>query len=81
MERTMTSISPHIVLDTRDLTCPLPVLQTRKAIDSLKQGQVLEVCAKGEAAKSDIIFLAQRLRLELVDVREDGDNITFCIKK
>lgn len=72
---------PDVLLDTRSLICPLPVLKTKKAIDSMQAGQLLEVSAKDASAKSDILKLIQRLKLELIDICEEDNNIIITIKK
>jgi TusA-related sulfurtransferase len=77
----MAQVMPDLLLDTRSLICPLPVLKTKKALDSLQPGQVLEVRARDAAAKSDIIYLAQRLKLELIDLSEEDGHIRITIKK
>jgi len=77
----MAHVMPDIVLDTRSLICPMPVLKTKKAIDSMQPGQVMEVSAIDAAAKSDIIHLVQRLKLELIDLSDEDGNIRITIKK
>ncbi|MDP2158496.1 MAG: sulfurtransferase TusA family protein [Nitrospirota bacterium] len=72
---------PDVSLDVTNLLCPLPVLKTKKAIDSIQSGQNLEVIANNTAAKSDIIYLVQRLELELTDVSEADSIIRITIKK
>jgi tRNA 2-thiouridine synthesizing protein A len=72
---------PDVVLDTRSLTCPMPVLKTKKAIDSMQPGQLLKVNAKDAMSKSDIIHLVQRLKLELIDINEEDGIIRITIKK
>lgn len=41
------------ILDARGLTCPLPILKTKKAITSLSPGAVLEVLATDPGALQD----------------------------
>ena len=36
-------------LDARGMNCPLPILRTRKAINQLASGQILEVTATDRA--------------------------------
>jgi len=72
---------PDILLDTRSLACPLPVLKTKKAIDSMQPGQLLRISAKDAAAKSDIIYLVKKLNLELIDLSEEDGHIRITIKK
>jgi tRNA 2-thiouridine synthesizing protein A len=40
-------------LDTRGLSCPLPILKTKKAISELPEGATLEVLATDPGAVSD----------------------------
>ena len=42
-------------LDCKGLCCPLPILKTRKALDHMAVGQVLEVIVTDPVAKSDMI--------------------------
>ncbi len=77
----MSEIKPDQVLDTKGLNCPMPVLKTKKALDAIESGQVLEVVATDPGAKSDIPALLQRLGHELMNVEEEGGVMSFFIKK
>lgn len=77
----MASVKPDIVVDTKGMICPMPVLKAKKAIDQLEQGQVLNVIAGDAVAKSDITMLVQRLGLELLETIESSEVIEFYIKK
>ncbi|MBZ0156729.1 MAG: sulfurtransferase TusA family protein [Alphaproteobacteria bacterium] len=70
-----------IVLDVKGLHCPMPVLRTKKAIDSLGTEQVLQVIATDPASKADIPALLGRLGHELLELREEGGEFSFLIKK
>jgi len=54
-----------VVVDTKGLICPMPILKAKKAIDVLEQGQVLNLISTDAATRSDIPLLVQRLGLEL----------------
>ncbi len=77
----MPEIKADQVLDTKGLNCPMPVLKTKKALDGIQAGQVLEVVATDPGSKSDIPALLKRLGHELVDTREEGNVISFFIRK
>ncbi|MBI5187970.1 MAG: sulfurtransferase TusA family protein [Nitrospirae bacterium] len=77
----MSEIKADVILDTKGLNCPMPVLKTKKAIDSLQPGQILEVITTDPGAKADIPALLRRLGHELVDLKEDGGAFFFFIKK
>ena len=70
-----------VFLDATSLLCPIPALKTKKAIDSMKPGQLLIVSAKDNAAKTDIVYLVQRLQLQLVDISEEDGIVRISIKK
>ena len=44
----------HKTLDARNLTCPLPILKSRKALTRLKENQVLEILTTDPASWNDI---------------------------
>ncbi len=77
----MNAMKADFVLDTKGMNCPMPVLKTKKAIDGLQSGQVLEVVATDQGSKSDIPALLKRLGHELLDTKEEGGVIEFYIKK
>ena len=77
----MADITPDEILDTKGLNCPMPVLKTKKAIDGMASGKVLEVQSTDAGSKSDIPALLSRLGHELLDTKENGNVISFFIKK
>jgi tRNA 2-thiouridine synthesizing protein A len=74
-------IKPHQKLDCLGLYCPEPVFRTRVEIDKLDVGQVLEVIADDPAAEEDIKRLVKRLGHQLIEIRKEGDQLQFLIKK
>jgi len=45
---------PSINLDLKGLKCPLPVLKTRKAMEALSSGEVIEIVTTDPLAVIDI---------------------------
>jgi len=68
-------------LDCKGLNCPLPVLQTKKAMDELTSGQTLEMLSTDPGSKNDIAAWAKRTGNELVETIEDNGVFKFYIKK
>jgi tRNA 2-thiouridine synthesizing protein A len=68
-------------LDCLGLYCPEPVFRTRQELDKLAVGQVLKVIADDPAAEEDIKRLVKRLGHQLLQLRKDGDQFHFFIKK
>lgn len=72
---------PDRQLDCVGLFCPEPVFRTRKEIDQLDVGEVLEVIADDPAAEEDIPRLVKSLGLELLNMFKEDDELHFLIKK
>jgi tRNA 2-thiouridine synthesizing protein A len=70
-----------VILDVRGLYCPMPILKTKKAIDGMDSGQILEVIATDSASKADIPAFLSRVGHELVDAGEKDGIFSFLIKK
>ncbi|EDL64227.1 sulfurtransferase TusA family protein [Bacillus sp. SG-1] len=69
------------VLDAKGLACPMPIVKTKKAINELQSGDVLEIHATDKGAKSDLTAWAKSGGHELVKHEEDNDVFKFWIKK
>jgi tRNA 2-thiouridine synthesizing protein A len=48
------------MLDVSGLTCPLPILKTKKALGGLMSGQVLKVIATDPSTQRDFVFFTQQ---------------------
>ena len=42
------------MVDTRGLTCPMPLLKTKKALKSMAPGEILEILGTDPGSKKDI---------------------------
>lgn len=69
------------VLDVSGMACPQPVLQAKKALKQLKRGNVLMVIATDKTSKKDIPEFVKRTGNELLDIKEQGGEVIFLIKK
>lgn len=69
------------VLDCKGLLCPLPVIKTKKAIDGLAIGQVLEMIATDPGSIPDMESWARQTGNELLEYKKENGEFTFYIKK
>jgi len=68
-------------LDVRGLSCPLPVVKTRKALDGLASGQTLKVLTSDPGAASDFRALVNAVGLELLSLETQRGELQFVIRK
>mgnify|MGYP000943816199 CR=1 FL=1 len=68
-------------LDCSGLSCPMPILKTKKAIDSLQAGQILKMIATDPGSLPDIEAWTEKTGHELVAHEKDGDKFIFFIKR
>ena len=75
------SVQSDIKLDCKGLSCPLPVIKTKKTIDGMQIGQILEMVATDPGSVSDMKAWSHRTGQELVDQKQDNGSFIFFIKK
>ncbi len=68
-------------LDCSGMSCPMPILKTKKAVDKLEPGQVLKMIATDPGAKPDMEAWSKKTGHKLVDYEQDGDKQIFYIEK
>ena len=76
------SITVHQTLDARGLTCPMPLLKTKKTLKTLGPGEVLEILGTDPGSKNDIPGFASKGDNEFLGMVEDPEGFTrYFIKK
>ena len=74
-------LQPDPTLDARDLFCPSPVLRAAEEIGKLAPGQFLRILANDPAAEEDIQRWAKRAGHTLIELRKDGRELTFLVRR
>ncbi|HUJ16478.1 MAG TPA: sulfurtransferase TusA family protein [Nitrospirota bacterium] len=69
------------VLDAKGMSCPLPILKTKKAVEALAKDQVLKVETTDPGSKNDMASWAKRTGNEILKVEEGSGSFIFFIKK
>jgi tRNA 2-thiouridine synthesizing protein A len=77
----MSDITPDEVADLKGLNCPMPVLKTKKALDNIDGGKILQVDLTDAGSKSDLPAMIKRTGNELLEMTENNGVYTFYIKK
>ena len=60
----------EIKVDCTGETCPVPLVETRKALRKAKEGDIVEVVGTHPASKKEIPMAVKALGLELMDIQE-----------
>ena len=68
-------------LDARGLNCPLPILRTRKALNQLGSGEVLEVIATDAGSVKDMVSFCEQTGNRLLSSSEADSSFVFLIEK
>ncbi|GEK35286.1 sulfurtransferase TusA family protein [Kurthia sibirica] len=68
-------------LDATGLACAMPIVRTKKMMDTLQEGQILEVVLTDKGALLDIPAWASASGNTVLEQQDDGQLITFKIRK
>jgi len=71
----------NMELNCEGLRCPLPILKTKKAIDSLNSGDILKMTTTDPASAHDMSSWTKRTGHEIVSHTEASNIHTFFIRK
>ena len=68
-------------LDARGLSCPLPILKTKKSLNELASGQVLKIVATDPGSVKDMEAFANQTGHALVESSTEDKTFVFYMKK
>lgn len=71
----------QITVDCRGETCPVPLVEVRKALRKASPGDVIEVLGTHPASKKEIPMAVEALGLELLDVQGTDAEWTIHIQR
>jgi len=69
------------VLDAKGLNCPLPILRTKKAINQMESGQVLEVHSTDAGSVKDMEAFCNQTGHQLTKLSNLNGEFIFTIIK
>ncbi|MBN2517566.1 MAG: sulfurtransferase TusA family protein [Candidatus Altiarchaeota archaeon] len=70
-----------IVVDCTGETCPIPLIETRKALNKAKPGEIVEMIGTHPASKKEIPMAVEALKLKLLRIEEKEGKWHIFIKK
>ncbi|HKM16489.1 MAG TPA: sulfurtransferase TusA family protein [Marinospirillum sp.] len=68
-------------LDTRNLSCPLPLLKAKQCLNTLSIGQVLFVQTTDPGSWNDFASYAELSKHQLVSRKKLGNTFHFLLQK
>lgn len=69
------------IIDAKGLACPMPIVRTKKAIEKIKPGEVIEVQATDKGSISDLKAWSKSSNHDYLGTNEDGDVLKHYIRK
>lgn len=68
-------------LDARGLSCPLPIVKTKKSLNDMSTGQVLKVISTDSGSLKDMEAFAEQTGNALLATEESGKEYVFFLRK
>jgi TusA-related sulfurtransferase len=75
------NITPDIELDLSNLSCPMPLLKTKLALNNMRSDQILKVVATDPASEKDFNLFADQSDHKILNFHKNGASYFFWIKK
>lgn len=74
-------VKADVQLDAKGLSCPMPIVKTKKAMGNLSDGQVLEIQATDKGSKADLAAWANSVGHQYLGTIESDDVLYHYIRK
>lgn len=68
-------------LNARGLSCPLPIVKTKKSLNDMASGQVLKVISTDTGSVKDMAAFAEQTGNSLLETVEENGEFVFYMKK
>lgn len=75
------TIKANVTLDAKGMACPMPIVRTKKTIETLEAGQVLEIQATDKGSTADLKAWTGRVGHQYIGTIEEGDVLKHYIRK
>jgi len=77
----MDTIEFDVELDARKLSCPLPILRTKRMLAQMQAGQVLKVIATDDKSPDDFTDFCKQTGNSLLSTTRQGDEFIFYLRR
>ena len=77
----MENIKTDLLVDAKGLACPMPIVRTKKAMNELQPGKVMEVQATDKGSTADIQAWAKSTGHQYLGTVEEGNVLKHYLRK
>lgn len=74
-------LTTNRILECEGMACPMPIVKTKKAIDDMQAGEVIEVRATDKGSVADLQAWTKRTGQQYVGVKEENGVYRHFIRK
>lgn len=71
----------NVVVDTKGMACPMPIVKAKKALDLLQTGEIMKVISTDKGSLQDFQAWVKGTNHELMNHEEANGVFTFFVKK
>jgi len=75
------NITADETLDAKGLSCPMPLLKTKKAMKGLGSGKILEVLGTDPGSKNDMPGWCEKEGHEFLGTKDESDFFRMYLRK
>jgi tRNA 2-thiouridine synthesizing protein A len=75
------TMKPNMIIDTRGLFCPIPVIKTSEALKNIEGGTLVEVISDDPAIEFDMPAWCESTGHTIVLMTREGTSFRYIIKK
>ena len=75
------SIPADIERDLSGLSCPMPLLKAKLALNAMEKEQILKIIATDSASERDFHMFARQSDNEILEFKRDNQAYLYWIKK
>ncbi|WP_336775187.1 sulfurtransferase TusA family protein [Paenibacillus sp. MMO-58] len=70
-----------IIVDTKGMACPMPIVKAKKALDALQVGQTMVVISTDKGSVNDFQAWVKQTKHELIKHEQEDGDYKFLVKK
>lgn len=74
-------IKTNLIVDAKGLACPMPIVKTKKSMNDLEPGQVMEIQATDKGSKADIKAWAESTGHQYIGTTEEEGLLKHYLRK